>query len=106
VKGPIWSPLALVVEPNDAGRIRLRRSQLEGGVNAVGEQSLAAAECEWIEQQVELVHQVVLQEVVNEDAAAVGEDVLSRLRLQRADRLDHVVANDGRVAPGRFFQCA
>jgi hypothetical protein len=50
---------------------------LKVACNAVGEQSLAAAECERIEQQVKLVHQVVLQEVVNEDAAAVGEDVLS-----------------------------
>jgi hypothetical protein len=38
---------------------------------------------------------------VDQHAATVEEDVLARLRLQRAHLLDHVAADDRRVAPQR-----
>ena len=45
----------------------------------------------------QLVDQVVRDEGVDELAAAVRQDVLSRLRLECLHRLDHLVANDRRV---------
>jgi hypothetical protein len=73
------------VQPDHAGRVRLRRRQREIGVHAVGKDPLAAAQDQWIDQQVQLVDEIGRDERLNELAAAVGEDVLAGLRLQRPD---------------------
>src|SRR5687768_14520336 len=59
-----------------------------------------------INQKVELVDEVVLQQGVDELAAAVRYDRPAWLRLQCAYRLDHVVADDRRVAPDRLVERA
>ena len=62
--------------------------KLEGRVHPGRQRTLAAAERERVEQQVQLVDQVVLEQRVHELAAAIGQDGLARLRLERADRFD------------------
>jgi len=61
--------------------------------------TLSAPQCQRIHRQVQLVDQVVLEQGVDELAAAVGQNILARLRLQCTHRLDHVVADDRSVAP-------
>jgi hypothetical protein len=50
-------------------------------VNAARQHTLAAPQCQRIEEQVQLVHQVVGKQGVHELAAAVGQDVPALLGL-------------------------
>src|SRR5688572_12497347 len=104
LKGPRLRTRADVVKSDDAGWIWRGGRQLELLTHAIGEDSLAAAEHQRIDQQVQFVHEVVLEQRVHELTAAIEKDVLARLRLQRAHLVHDVVADDGRVAPDRLLE--
>jgi hypothetical protein len=55
-------------------------------------------------EQVQLVDQIVRKQRVDELAAAVRDNAPTGLGLQRPHGLDHVVADDGRVAPNRLLE--
>ena len=58
-----------------------------------------AAERDWIDVKLEFIHEIVLDQRMCENTAAVEQNVLSRLPLQLTHCLDYVVANDGGIAP-------
>jgi len=68
------------------------------------QQSLVIPECQRIQEQMQFVDQIAREEGVDEMAAAVRQDVLSGLFLQCTHRLDHVAANDRKVAPRWLLQ--
>src|SRR5687767_8395783 len=89
----LGSALTLVVQPHDACRICIRRHQAELRVHVVREDTLAASQRQRVQKKMQLVDQVVLEQRVDELAAAIREDVLARLRFESAYRLDHVVTD-------------
>src|SRR5689334_1390535 len=96
--------LTSVFEANDSARIGLRRLQLESLIHPFWNHTLAAAQHYRVQEQMQLVDEIVLEHLVHELAAAVGENVFARLLLQLADRLYRIVANDDGVAPHRFVE--
>jgi len=86
---------ARVVQADHACPVGLRLCESEAPVKAGGrEHALASAERQRKDVQVQLVHEVVLEQRVHELAAAVGQDRLAGGRLERADGSDDVVADD------------
>ena len=70
----------------------------------VREQPEALAHDDWVDPQVELVHEVSLEQPAEQLAAAVQLELASGLRLQLADcRLDVAVDHVG-VLPGRVLE--
>jgi hypothetical protein len=97
-------PCAFVAQPHDATRIRRGRLQPEGGVDAFGQQALPATQRDRIQQEMKVVHEIVLEQGVHELVAAVREDVLAGRGLELPDLVHHVVANDGGVPPDRLLE--
>ena len=64
------SALAGVIKAHDATWVRRRRFQSECSVHAFRKYALAVAQCQGVQQQVNLVHQVMLKESADELAAA------------------------------------
>jgi hypothetical protein len=48
-----------IVKPRYAGRVRRCRLQFERGVQSIRENALAASQREWINQQMQFVHEIV-----------------------------------------------
>ena len=72
-----------VVQADDAARIGHRFLEREAGLHAFRKQALSAADRQRIEQQVQLVDEIGLQQQVHQLAAAVGQDHLAGLGLER-----------------------
>src|SRR2546423_3217178 len=53
---------------------------------------------------VQLVDKIVLEQRVHELAAAIGHDILARLRFDLAHCIYHLTADNRGVAPGRLLQ--
>src|SRR5262245_4108404 len=87
------SPRPLVVNSDNAAGIRGRLLQPEGRVDPFGERALAAAQDQRVEQKMKLVHQVVLEQCVNELVASIREDVLAGRCLELPHRLHDIAAN-------------
>ena len=68
-------------------------------MDAARQQTLAASQCQWIQEQVQIVDQIVRKQRVHELTAAVRVRMLRPGCLQRPHGLDHIVADDGRIAP-------
>src|SRR5579871_6000991 len=68
---------ALIGEGDDSTGIGRRGFQLERGVEVVGQNPLPTADAEWVEQEVQLVHQVVLQHKVHQLLTAIRRDGLA-----------------------------
>src|SRR6266540_2792310 len=82
---PIALRGARVAQTDDARRVGRRLREHEPEVDAGRrEHALAGAERQRIDVQVELVHEVVPEQRVNELAAPVGHDGLAGARLERA----------------------
>src|SRR5689334_6337747 len=96
--------IALVLESDDTRRIRCRGSQSECRVHVVWQNLLPAAETDRIQMQMQLVHEIVREQGMNEVAAAVRYNVFSGFRLQRANGGDDVFANDCRIPPRRLLE--
>ena len=79
---------------HDAGWIRRRLLHGKLGVQAFRKQALTLSDRQRIDKQVQLVDEIVRKQRVHELAASIGDDVLARLCLEGANRVDDVVAND------------
>ena len=97
LKRPRWTILVV--------HLRARERELERRV-ALGEQPLAGAERERIDEQVELVDQAVGEHRSHQPGAAADVEVAVELLLQAPDRRRVVRSDDLRVAPRRLGQRA
>src|SRR5580693_3483796 len=64
-----------------------------------GEEGLAAAQCDGVDEQAVFVDRSRLDEASGETRATVGEDFVARLVLQAADLVREVATGDSRVGP-------
>ena len=77
-----------VVQPTTPLGYGVADSSVNVAVTPSGRTPACPFPAQRIDEQVQLVDEIVREQRVHELTAAVGEDVLARLRLQRADRLD------------------
>jgi hypothetical protein len=64
-----------VLQRYDTGRVRYGRDKPEIGVNSIRQHALSAAQCDWIDVEVQLIHEAVRDQLVNKLTAAIRDDV-------------------------------
>ena len=91
----LGAPVRSVDRDGHAGRCGARLLQRQASVEPVSrEQAPALAHDDREDQQVDPVHQVVLDQVPEQRAAAVDLQLAARPRLEVADRLDDIAVQD------------